>query len=253
MRPRIAITAWRRHLPTFVGERTLLYTLADEYVRSVVDAGGLPVLIPHLRDDEDADAILDGVDGVLIAGGGDLDPSSYGAEDGGSYDTDPDADVSELALARRAMARRVPTLAICRGMQILAVANGGTLRQEICAPGSLHEPISDDPDAVLGARHPVTISEGSRLAAALGAGERVVNTIHHQALERVPDGFHVTAEAPDGTIEAIEPLDPTWACLAVQWHPEKLEGADAPLFDAFVASVDAHLDSALDGTSASAR
>lgn len=249
MRPRIAITAWRRHLPTFVGERTLLYTLADEYVRCVVDAGGIPLLVPHLRDEGEADTILDGVDGLLIAGGGDLDPSSYGAEDGGSYDTDAAADVSELALARRAMARRVPTLAICRGMQILAVANGGRLRQEICAPGSLHEPISDDPAAVLGARHPVTIVRGSRLAAALGAGERVVNTIHHQALERVPDGFHVTAEAPDGTIEAIEPLDPTWPCIAVQWHPEKMDGADAPLFDAFVAAVDGRVG----GATASAR
>lgn len=253
MRPRIAITAWRRHLPTFVGERTLLYTLADEYVRSVVDAGGLPVLIPHLRDDEEADAILDGVDGVLIAGGGDLDPSSYGAENGGSYDTDPDADVSELALARRVGARRVPTLAICRGMQILAVANGGTLRQEICAPGSLHQPFGQDPAEVLGARHPVTISEGSRLAAALGAGERVVNTIHHQALDRVPEGFRVTAEAPDATIEAIEPLDPEWPCIAVQWHPEKLDGADAPLFEAFVSSVDARVGSAAGGPEAPGR
>jgi putative glutamine amidotransferase len=244
VRPRIAITLWRRELPTFVGERTLLYTLADEYVRSVVEAGGLPVLIPHLRDEREADAILDGVDGVLIAGGGDLDPSSYGAEDAGSYDVDAAADASEIALARRAMDRRVPTLAICRGMQILAVANGGRLRQEICAPGSLHEPMSADPAAVLGARHPVTIAAGSRLAEALGAGERVVNTIHHQALERVPDGFHVTAEAPDGTIEAIEPLDPSWSCIAVQWHPEKMEGVDAPLFEAFVAAVDADRDEA---------
>lgn len=236
-RPRIAITAWRRHLPTFVGERTLLYTLADEYVRCVVEAGGLPLLVPHVRDEAEADAILDAVDGVLLAGGGDIDPASYGAEDAGSHETDRAADVSEFALARRARVRRVPTLAICRGMQIVAAAHGGSLHQDIAAAGTVHPPVSAEPDAVLAARHPIDVVPGTRLAAVFGAGRREVNTIHHQSIDRVPDGFHVTARAPDGVIEAIESDDPAWAFVGVQWHPEKVEGADAALFEAFIADV----------------
>jgi putative glutamine amidotransferase len=237
--PRIAITAWRRELPTFVDERTLLYTLADEYVRCVVEAGGLPILVPHVRDEAEADAILDVVDGVLLAGGGDVHPASYGAEVEGSYDIDLAADASEFAIARRAQARRLPTLAICRGMQLVAAANGGTLHQHIIVPGTIH-PVSDVPAEVLAARHPVDVVPGSRLAAAFGAGEREVNTIHHQAIDRMPEGFHVTAWAPDGVIEAIEADDPAWAFVGVQWHPEKVDGADAALFEAFLADVEAH-------------
>ncbi|MFA9430978.1 gamma-glutamyl-gamma-aminobutyrate hydrolase family protein [Egicoccus sp. AB-alg2] len=240
MRPRIALTVWRRELPTFVGERTLLNTLADEYVTSVRDAGGIPLLVPHLADDEEADAVLDAVDGLLVAGGGDVDPASYGAADLGSKDVDAAADRSELALLRRARARRLPTLAICRGMQLAVVAQGGTLRQEICEPGTVHPPISDDPAAVLAARHPVDIRAGTRLAAVFGPGERIVNTIHHQAVADLPATLRVSAVAPDGIIEAVEPADGDWPLLAVQWHPEKMGGADRPLFEAFVADVQAH-------------
>jgi putative glutamine amidotransferase len=237
--PRIAITAWRRELPTFLDERTLLYTLADEYVRCVVEAGGLPILVPHVRDEDEADAILDVVDGLLLSGGGDVHPASYGADVDGSYDIDLAADASELAIARRAQARRLPTLAICRGMQLVVAANGGTLHQHIGVPGTIH-PVGNEPSEVLAARHPVDVLPESRLAAAFGAGEREVNTIHHQAIDRMPAGFHVTAWAPDGMIEAIESDDPAWAFVGVQWHPEKLEGADAPLFAAFLADVERH-------------
>ncbi len=229
MPPRIAITSWHRELPTFVGERTRLYTLADEYVSQVAAPGAIPLLVPHLSADE-VDHVLDVVDGVLIAGGGDVDPSSYGAEDAGSKDTSVRADTTELALARRARDRGVPTLAICRGMQIVNVANGGTLHQDIGCPGTPHPPISDDPEEVLDARHVVDIDAGSRLADVLGAGRRSVNTIHHQAIDQLADGFHVTARAEDGIIEAIE-SDDDWPLLAVQWHPEKLGREDAPLFD----------------------
>jgi putative glutamine amidotransferase len=128
----------------------------------------------------------------------------------------------------------MPTLAICRGMQLAVVVEGGRLHQDIGEPGTLHEPISDDPDQVLGARHPVTILPGSRLADVFGAGQREVNTIHHQAVADLPPSLRVTATAPDGVIEAVEPTTPGWPLLAVQWHPEKLAGADRPLFDAFV-------------------
>lgn len=228
MPPRVAITSWRRPLPTFVGERTVLYTLADEYVASVAEPGTIPLVVPHLAPDE-VDAVLDVVDGLVIAGGGDVDPSSYGATDAGSKETDPRADATELALARRAHERGVPTLAICRGMQIVNVAHGGTLHQDIGRPGTPHPPVSDDPEEVLAARHPIAIEDGSLLAEVLGAGQRVVNTIHHQAVDALAAGFHVTARAEDGVIEAIE-SDDDWHFLGVQWHPEKLDGADAPLF-----------------------
>jgi putative glutamine amidotransferase len=233
MRPRIAITTWRRELPTFVSERTLLYTLADEYVRCVADAGGAPLLLPHLEP-EDAAGVLDVVDGVLVAGGGDVDPASYGATPAGSKETEAAADASELAVLRAARERRVPTLAICRGMQLLNVAYGGTLIQHLGDPDTLH-PVPDEPEAVLAARHEVTIEPGSRLARTLGEGRRTVNTIHHQAIDRLGAGLRVTATADDGIIEAVE-AEQDWDLLAVQWHPEKLERADAPLFRSLISS-----------------
>ena len=244
MRPRIAVTAWRRALPTFVGPRTLLYTLADEYVRRLVAAEATPLLVAHPSPDE-VDGILDAVDGVMLTGGGDVHPASYGQPDTASSGTDPGADLSEIALVRRARERRVPVLAICRGMQVTNVAFGGSLHQDIGQPGTAHEPISDDPAAVLAAMHPVDIRPGTRLADVLGAGERTVNTIHHQAIDRLADGFEVTALARDGIVEAIEAID-AWPLLAVQWHPEKLaDGADQPLFawlrDAAVGNRDARV------------
>jgi putative glutamine amidotransferase len=228
VQPRIAITCWRRELPTFLGERTRLYTLGDEYVAQVVAAGAVPLVVPHLPDGA-VDAVLDVVDGLVIAGGGDVDPASYGQPDAASKDTDASADATEIALARRARERGMPTLAICRGMQIVNVGHGGTLVQDIVAEGTPHPPISEDPEHVVAFRHPVTIDEGSLLGDVLGAGRRVVNAIHHQAVDVVADGFHVTARADDGVIEAIE-ADDGWDLLAVQWHPEKLGEDDRALF-----------------------
>lgn len=229
MRPRIAITTWKRPLPTFLGDRTVLYTLGEEYVDAVAEHGTVPLLVPHVGEDE-ADAVLDAVEGLVIAGGGDVDPASYGHEPAGSKETSLTADRSELALARRARARGVPTLAVCRGMQVVNVAFGGTLHQDVGEPGGVHPPISDDPDEVLASRHPVDIVAGSRLAEVLGSGERIVNNIHHQTVATLAPGFRVAATASDGVIEAIEPETDDWPVLAVQWHPEKLAGADARLF-----------------------
>ncbi len=231
MKPRVGITTWRRELPTFLDPRTLLYTLGDEYVRAVADAGAVPLLLPHLAGPDDVAAVLDVVDGLLVAGGGDVDPDSYGGPPEVCEDVDPAADRSEVALLREAAARRLPTLAICRGMQVMAVAAGARLHPDIGTPGAVHEPVpKDDPAAVMAARHRVDIVPGSRLADVLGAGERTVNSIHHQAVADVPAGYRVTATAPDGVVEALEP-EGDWPAIGVQWHPEKLDGADAPLFD----------------------
>ena len=228
MLPRVAITAWKRPLPTFLGDRTVLYTLGEEYVDAVCEQGAAPLLVPHVGA-EAVDAVLDAVDALVVAGGGDVDPTSYGQANTASKDTSVVADRTELALVRGARERGVPTLAICRGMQIVNVAFGGTLHQDICEPGGVHAPWSDDPEEVLAQRHPVEVEPGSRLAAVLGAGSRQVNNIHHQAVDRLADGFTVVATAPDGVIEAVEPAEDGWPLLAVQWHPEKLE-ADAGLF-----------------------
>lgn len=230
---RVAITTWRRPLPTLVDPATDLYTLGAEYAQAVADGGGTPLLLPHL-DVSAVDEVLDVCDVLVVSGGGDVCPASYGApETGQSIDTSAGADRSELALIRGAHARDLPVLGICRGMQLLNVACGGTLLQDIGGSSADHPSIPDDPEAVCAARHPVRLEAGSRLAAVYGCLERDVNTIHHQAVDRVAAGFRVTAWAPDGVVEGIERTD-GWLALGVQWHPEKSLDADALLFSAFL-------------------
>lgn len=227
------MTMWRRPLDTYVSDATDLYTLAAEYVTSVRASGGVPVLLPHV-DVDDLPAVLDAVDAVVVCGGGDVDPSSYGADAVDVHDNDVGADRVELALIDLARSRDVPTLAICRGMQLLNVAYGGDLRQDVTVPASPHPPLPS-PDQVLGMRHDVIVAEGSRLADILGPGRRVANAIHHQGVGRVGGGLVVTARADDDVVEALEPDD--WPrCLAVQWHPEKIYDTDHVLFDWLVAS-----------------
>ncbi|MFI5381972.1 MAG: gamma-glutamyl-gamma-aminobutyrate hydrolase family protein [Tepidisphaerales bacterium] len=165
-----------------------------------------------------------GLDGLLLAGGSDIDPALYGAmrqpETGGP---DPDRDSLEIILLREALERDLPVLAICRGLQLLNVALGGTLVQHI--EGHRH---SEQPDV-----HPITIACHSRLRSILGADEFVVNSRHHQCVERVASGLVVVARAPDNVVEALE-LPGKRFVLAVQWHPEdRAGGPDARLFEAF--------------------
>jgi putative glutamine amidotransferase len=229
------MTTWRRTMPTFLSAATDLYTLGAEYPQSVIDAGAVPVLLAH-GEPNDADRALDGMDGLVLVGGDDLHPGSYGDDhDGRSKGVDAMVDAWEIALARASIDRRMPVFGICRGFQVLNVAFGGSLHQDIVATG-VHRPISDQPHQVLEERHPIRIEPGCRLAAAYGeTGHRVVNTIHHQAIDRVAPGWRATAWADDGVIEAIEPDDPTLPILAVQWHPEKIRAeGDQVLFDWFV-------------------
>jgi putative glutamine amidotransferase len=235
-KPRIAMTTWRRTMPTFLDPRTDLYTLGAEYPQSVIDAGGLPVLLPH-HDPADAKRVLEGFDGLILVGGDDLDPSEYGQADlGVNKGVSASADSSDQAFARAAFELDVPLFAICRGCQVLNVAMGGTLHQDMTAPDTSHPPISDVPTEVMGLRHSIVVDADSRLAKAYGGEvERVVNSIHHQAIDRLAPGFRAVAWAPDGVIEAIEPDDRSRRVLAVQWHPEKINGeGDHVLFDHFV-------------------
>ncbi|MGD2101714.1 MAG: gamma-glutamyl-gamma-aminobutyrate hydrolase family protein [Acidimicrobiia bacterium] len=228
-RPLVLVTTWRRRLPTFLSASTDLYTLGSEYVDSIRTSHGVPLLLPQI-DPEGVDQVLDAVDAVVVSGGGDVDPSSYGAPSEHVQDNDPAADTVELAILTGARARQIPTLAICRGMQLLNVAYGGDLMQQVTSVGTPHPPVVGDPDDLLRRRHWIDIEADSRLASILGPGQREVNAIHHQAVGRVGDGISVAARAVDGIIEAIEPDD--WPdCIGVQWHPEKLAGADRNLFD----------------------
>jgi putative glutamine amidotransferase len=233
-RPRIAITPWLRELPTALGERTRLYALDPAYAAGVAAAGGLPFIVPRESDPE---AALDGMAGLLLSGGGDVAPATYGAVDeGGCEDVDPVADAWELALIECARERRLPTLGICRGMQLLAIAHGGALAQH-CDP-SLHPGMGAlPPSESLARRHPVALEPGSAAARAFGTDRVSVNTLHHQVVRDAGD-LVVTGRAADGTIEALEAGD--WPALGVQWHPEKMgDPGQAALFRFLVAPVSA--------------
>lgn len=232
-RPVIGVAVWRRGLDTPIGTPEPLHAVADAYVRAVSEAGGIPLLIPAARPTDEAEAAIDRVDGLVLTGGGDVDPATYGAARAGSYDDDPSADRWEIALIDRARSAGRPLLAICRGMQILNVALGGTLHQEIGAPGALHEPIGGSPDAILARRHPVSLAPGGTLAGWHGTDSLSVNTIHHQAIDDLGAGLEIEATAPDGVIEGIRsPAD--WMAVGVQWHPERLPELAKPLFGGFL-------------------
>ena len=209
------------------------YTLPVEYVAAVQRAGALPVLIPPVP--ELAQRYLDLVDGMILAGGGDMDPSHYGGERHETlYGINAQRDALELELARRIVERRQPALAICRGMQVLNVALGSSLIEHLPAvvgEGVLHRAPPREPTP-----HAVTIKPGSRLAAIAGATELAPMSWHHQAIRTAAPGMEVVATAPDGTIEAVELREHPWL-IAVQWHPEltaEREPAQQRLFDALV-------------------
>jgi len=169
-------------------------------------------------------ATVAGLDGLLLAGGTDVDPALYGApRHPETAEPDRDRDRHETALLREALERDLPVLAICRGLQLLNVAQGGTLVQHI--EGHKYPRQQEV--------HPVRIAPGSRLKSILEAGELVVNSRHHQSVDRVASGLVVVARAPDNVVEALE-LPGKRFVLAVQWHPEeRTSGPDARLFEAF--------------------
>ena len=213
------------------------------YVRAIEGAGLIPLVVPPLTHPERAAALLERADGLLLTGGEDVDPAHYGAElhpKGGAPHAARDA--TELALARAARDARLPTLAICRGIQLLAVATGGTLIQDL--PSQHPSEVEHDPKLPRDARaHAVRVEPGSRLAAALGGTQLRVNSFHHQAVREPGAGFRATAWAPDGVIEGMESTDPAWWALGVQWHPEELSETTEPwergLFAAFAAQMPA--------------
>jgi putative glutamine amidotransferase len=205
------------------------------YANALSGAGAAPLLIPNLADPELRAAYLAGLDGILLSGGWDIDPRLYGEE--ARFDTvkvDEPRDCAELPLIRDALAREMPVLAICRGVQALNVALGGSLFQDL--PAQRPSEIAHvQPEARCMATHDIQIDGDSLLGRAVGRAMRV-NSFHHQALKQIGRGLRVVARAPDGVIEAVEAPNAGFV-LGVQFHPEELVGVCGQarrLFRAFV-------------------
>jgi putative glutamine amidotransferase len=201
--------------------------LPSAYVQSVVAAGGLPLLLPPVP--ELIEAVLPRLDGLIVSGGPDIEPSRYNAtatESTGAPRVTRDG--AELGLLTTALAAGIPMLGICRGLQMLNVARGGTLHQHL--PDVLGSSEHAPAPAVYG-QHAIEVTPGSLLAETLGRTGTEVASYHHQGIDELGAGLSISAVAPDGTIEAIEDQSLTF-CLAVQWHPEV--GDDLSLFEALV-------------------
>jgi putative glutamine amidotransferase len=200
---------------------TQAHLLPREYADAVQRAGGIALLLPpDPRAIDDPDEILDLLDGLILAGGSDVDPAAYGAERHPATDgVNPERDAFEVALAQRAIERDIPFLGICRGMQVLNVARGGTLHQHVPESHG-HEEHRRTPGSFAGADHPVRLDPGS--LAARAAGEEIHDSFshHHQGVDVVGDGLVVTGRSDlDDLAEAIE-LPERRFVLGVQWHPE---------------------------------
>ncbi len=215
-----------------------VFGLMPSYTEALSAAGGIPLLIPLGLNEEDLCAIFERIDGLMLPGGGDVEPAAYHGQGHNTlWGIDPERDRTEFFLIRTAIEQRIPMLAICRGIQVFNVAMGGTLWEDI--PSLVPDAIKHDtPDGLPRNHlvHKVTVRPDSVLANALGATECWVNSLHHQAIRNNAPGLEPTATAPDGLIEAIEMTEHPFA-LGVQWHPENLVQDDPlmrSLFKGFV-------------------
>ena len=203
-----------------------------DYDAAIRRAGATPM---PLSLEAPSSAALEGADGLMLTGGDDVDPALYGESPHPTYDvSEPGRDVFEIDLVRRALAADLPVLAICRGLQVLNVALGGTLIQDIPSePGALLQHDAEGPPNTLA--HSVAVAPGSCLAALVGPDDtRAVNSRHHQAIRALGQGLVVTATSPDGVIEAAE-LPAARFCVGVQWHPENFNAGEFDrLFAGFV-------------------
>jgi putative glutamine amidotransferase len=244
--PVIGITATLREDVDCVAERPLgRFVRADlDYVEGVAAAGGAPVVLPPVVGPRAAEALLDGLDGLLLSGGSDLDPGYYGEEPVTELGvTIPERDAFEMALLEHALRRQIPIFGICRGMQVLNVALGGTLYQDL--------PSQMDHMVLLGHRqdtpkwqptHEVEVDGGSKVAKIMGTDELKVNSYHHQGIKDLASGLVAVACSPDGVIEAVESgdLSKRWM-IGVQWHAEAMRDAGPEhqkLFEAHVSAAE---------------
>ncbi len=236
MNPIIGITSRQPVIKTSGGDMEA-HVVNKVYTDAVIRSGGTPITLPPVSPSE-APRILDRMDGLVLSGGGDIDPSFYGGKmHDDMYAIDPRRDQFEFALAREAKRVNLPLLAICRGLQVLNVALGGSLIEDIPSEVGSTDHSIRGPE-VVDCHQTVTIEPDSLVAKTIGSTEACVNSIHHQAVRQVAPGFRAAGWTSDGVIEVLDPDDHTWPVLAVQWHPEYLaandDAASLALFRALV-------------------
>jgi putative glutamine amidotransferase len=245
--PIIGITATLKEDIDAVAERPLgRFVRTDlDYVEGVAGAGGVPVVLPPVGDEGAAGAVMGNLDGLLLSGGSDLHPCYYGDEPTPELGpTIPERDAFEMALVELALLRGVPIFGICRGMQVLNVALGGTLYQDLPTQwdGDVLKHRQDTPKWQ--PTHEVEVSDGSYIAGVMGRDLVKVNSYHHQGIKDLAEGLVVTGRSSDGVIEAVEAgdLSQRWL-LGVQWHAEAMRGAGPQqerLFEAHVLAAEHH-------------
>jgi putative glutamine amidotransferase len=245
--PIIGITATLKEDMDAVAERPLgRFVRADlDYVEGVEGGGGVPVVLPPTGDERSAEAVIHSLDGLLLSGGSDLDPGYYGEEAVPELGvTLPERDAFEIALVGMALRRGMPVFGICRGMQVLNVALGGTLYQDL--PSQWERDVlkhrQDTPKWQ--PTHEVSVEDGSYIAEVMDRELVKVNSYHHQGIKDLAEGLVVTGRSSDGVIEAVEAGDISerWL-LGVQWHAEAMRGAgpqQESLFEAHVSAAERH-------------
>jgi putative glutamine amidotransferase len=209
------------------------------YLNAVQQAGGVPVPLPPQLSQRALETIAAGLSGVLLTGGGDVNPARFGeAPHPTLYDVAPERDALETSAVELAMERGLPILAVCRGIQVLNVALGGTLHQDVGSdPGTQVQHSQKEPRDQ--PTHKVTLAPGSRLAREMGTDEVEVNSMHHQAVKGLAPCLTAVAWAPDQIVEGVEIDDPRRFVLGVQWHPEELVREAESARRLFAALVDA--------------
>jgi putative glutamine amidotransferase len=215
--------------------------LCAGYYDAVVKSGGIPLIIPPLDDVDDLDRILDLLDGVVMVGGGDLDPRYDGFMLHPSVrPMDKRREEFDRGLMQRIVARRIPVFGIGAGLQLLNIVQGGNLFLHIPEDLPKALPHSDTMDAAH--RHALVVTPGSIMERIYGEGEIRVNSMHHMAIDEVAQGFAVTARCPDGVIEAIESTDEDWFALGTQFHPESPSASalDVRIFEEFLTGAVSH-------------
>ena len=220
--PLIGISVFRTKIQT--PPHTVFNALHPFYVQSTLAGGGAPVQIPLVLDQGSLRVVFERLDGLILSGGGDVDPALYDEQLDGSRGIDPQRDEMEMALTHWALKEGKPLLAICRGIQVLNVALGGTLYQDLAThkPDAIrHDHFDSSGFARDYLAHKVELNPSSRLARLLGGDSVCVNSLHHQGLKTLAADLSPVGHAPDGLVEAVEVKDHPFA-IGVQWHPEAL-------------------------------
>ncbi|MBV7508445.1 gamma-glutamyl-gamma-aminobutyrate hydrolase family protein [Bacillus sp. sid0103] len=209
-----------------------------DYHKSVAANGGVPIILPYINPEISIETLAL-CDGIILSGGEDVDPNLFGQEPHHNLGpTTPERDLAEIAIVKYALENNIPLLAICRGVQILNVALGGTLIQDI--PSQVNDSIQHS-QKIERSRdtHWVTLSTNSKLFEIIGSERVRVNSLHHQAIDKVANDLCVVAQSSDGIVEAVEYIHPTTFTVGVQWHPESMANKDLAmnnLFKEFISS-----------------